>query len=63
MLYRDIRGNDLATLRAIVRGPGRYATPSPERIQRLAEKRLIKKVRGSLRPTLKGRVVALVATA
>ena len=54
----EIGPNDLRTLAGIVRGPGWYATPSPERISRLMSKGLIKKKSGVLRPTLKGRIVA-----
>jgi hypothetical protein len=61
--YLEIRGNDLATLRGIVRGPGSYPTPSRERIQRLADRGLVKKSNGSLRPTLKGRLFARLAKA
>lgn len=57
----DLSTSELATLRGIVRGPGNYATPSPERIGRLAEKGLIKRARGRLRPTIKGRLVARLA--
>jgi hypothetical protein len=53
--------NDLATLRGIVRGPGNYATPSPERIQRLIKRGWVKRNLGALRPTLKGRLVALIS--
>jgi hypothetical protein len=53
--------NDIVTLRGIVRGPGYYATPSPERVDRLMSKGLIKKKRGNLRPTLKGRLIALLS--
>ena len=41
-----------------MRGPGRYATPSFERVERLIENGLIKRSRGTLRVTLKGRIVA-----
>ena len=53
--------NDIITLRGIVRGPGNYATPSPDRVGRLMQKGLIKKKRGNLRATLKGRLVALLS--
>jgi hypothetical protein len=62
VLYSGNRNkNDINTLRGIVRGPGNYATPSPDRIDRLMRRGLVKKKRGSLRPTLKGRIVALLA--
>jgi len=55
----DIRLSDLQILIGIVQGRGYYATPSPNRVQRLQEKGLIKnKGAGRLRPTLKGRFVA-----
>jgi hypothetical protein len=64
VLYRSYQNkNDLMTLRGVVRGPGNYATPSPDRIERLMQKGLIKKKRGTLRPTLKGRIVALFSSA
>jgi hypothetical protein len=53
--------NDIITLRGIVRGPGHYATPSADRVDRLMQKGLIKKKRGNLRATLKGRLVALLS--
>ena len=54
-----IEDRDLRTLVGIVRGPGYYATPSPERVERLVRKGLaIKKRGGVLRATLKGRLVA-----
>jgi len=49
---------DKILLRGIVRGPGCYPTPSPQRVDRLTEMGLIKRKRGTLRPTLKGRLVA-----
>jgi hypothetical protein len=52
------RERDLATLRRIVRGPGNYATPPADRIERLVSQGLVRKVRGVLRPTLKGRFAA-----
>lgn len=62
VLYRrSSNKNDIMTLRGIVRGPGNYATPSPDRIERLMQQGLIKKKRGSLRATLKGRFVALLS--
>jgi hypothetical protein len=54
------RQNDLATLRGIVRGPGFYPTPSPDRVNRLIQKGLVKMKRGALRPTIKGHIVALL---
>jgi hypothetical protein len=41
----------------------RAITPrrSPERVDRLVQKGLVKKKRGALRPTLKGRLLALWA--
>jgi hypothetical protein len=54
----EIHGRDLQTLRGIVRGPGNYATPSPDKIERLMQQGLIKKKNRRLVPTLKGRVVA-----
>ena len=56
---QEIKPRDLQTLAGIVRGPGFYASPSPDRIKRLLENRLIKKQRGTLRPTWKGRMVTL----
>lgn len=57
------RQSDLITLRAIVRGPGSYATPSPDRVKRLVARGLVKKQRGNLQATIKGRVVALMDVA
>jgi hypothetical protein len=48
-------------LRRIVRGPGNYATPLAGGVDRLVQKGLVKKKRGALRPTLKGRLLALWA--
>lgn len=56
---QEIKPRDLQTLAGIVRGPGFYASPSPDRIKRLVENRLVKMKRGSLRPTLKGRMITL----
>lgn len=53
-----IKDRDLQTLVEIVRRPLWHATPAPERIQRLLARGLIRKSRGGLRPTLKGRIVA-----
>ena len=62
MLYSGHQSrNDIVTLRGIVRGPGNYATPSPDRVNRLMQKGLVKKKRGNLRPTLKGRILALLS--
>lgn len=52
----DAERRDLRTLAGIVRGPGNYATPSPDRVNRLVARGLVKKSAGQLRPTLKGRV-------
>jgi len=52
--------NDIILLRDIVRGPGHYPTPSQDRVARLVKCGLVKKVRGSLRATIKGRIVALI---
>ena len=57
---KESKKRDLRTLVGIVRGPGWYATPSAERIERLLKRGLIKKRKGVLRPTLKGRLVALL---
>jgi len=54
---RETKQNDLWTLAGIVKGPGCFPTPSPERTLRLIENGLVKKQRGTLRPTLKGRIV------
>jgi len=55
---KETRERDLDTLVRILRGPGNYPTPSPERIQRLVNSGLVVKLRGgALRPTLKGRIV------
>lgn len=51
---------DITLLREIARGPGRYPTPAAERVDRLIQSRLVKRVRGSLRATIKGRIVALI---
>jgi len=55
---QDSHSYDRILLRGIIQGPGYYATPSPRRVERLMKMGLIKKKRGTLRPTLKGRVVA-----
>lgn len=55
---REISERDIELLAGIVQGPGHYPTPSPERVQRLIDKGLVRKIRGRLRPTLKGRIVA-----
>ena len=55
---REIAERDLRTLAGIQRGPGNYATPSPDRIERLLQRGLIVRKRGGrLRVTLKGRLV------
>ena len=51
-----IEQRDLKTLAGIVQGPGAYATPSPDKVNRLMQHGLIKRKRGTLRPTLKGRI-------
>ena len=57
----EIRSSDLHTLVGIVQGQGCYATPSPNRVRRLQEQGLIKKRGGGrLKPTIKGRFVALM---
>jgi hypothetical protein len=56
-----IRSGDLQTLAGIVRGAGCYATPSPDRIERLTTKGLVKQIKGGrLKPTFKGRLIALI---
>lgn len=55
---KEIAERDLKTLMGIIRGPGNYATPSPDRVERLLRKGYVVKKRGALRPTLKGRIVA-----
>lgn len=53
-----IEKRDLRTLAGIVRGPGHYATPSPDRVERLVQNGLATKVPGgSLRATIKGRII------
>ena len=54
----ETKDRDLQTLAGIVKGTGYYATPSPQRIKRMVDNGLIKRVRGVLRPTLKGRIIA-----
>jgi hypothetical protein len=54
----SVEDRDLRTLTGIVRGPGFYPTPSQDRVERLLKNGLIKKSRGTLRATLKGRLVA-----
>jgi hypothetical protein len=53
-----IKDRDLRTLVGVVKGPGFYPTPSPDRIKRMIENGLIKQEKGILRSTLKGRIVA-----
>jgi hypothetical protein len=48
---------DLQLLAGIARGPGNYATPSAERVERLIERGVIKKTRRGLALTLDGRIV------
>lgn len=55
---RELDRRDLQTLAGIVRGPGNYATPSPQRIARLVDQGMIKHKRKGLTPTLQGRVFA-----
>lgn len=50
---------DLQTLVGILRGPGNYPTPSVDRINRLMRRGLLKKKVGTLRVTVKGRIIAL----
>ena len=57
-ILQEIEQRDLKTLAGIVQGPGAYATPSPDRVNRLMQHGLIKTKGGTLRPTLKGRIVA-----
>jgi len=54
----EIRERDLQALKGILRGPGNYPTPSPDKIERLMHQGLIKKKNRRLAPTLKGRIVA-----
>jgi hypothetical protein len=54
----EARHRDLEVLAGIMRGPGNYPTPSPERVERLLQQGLIKKKRRRLAPTLKGRLTA-----
>ena len=56
--HHEIGERDLQVLAGIARGPGRYPTPSRERVGRLMELGLIKKKRRGLKSTLKGRIVA-----
>jgi hypothetical protein len=39
----EIRERDLQALKGILRGPGNYPTPSPDKIERLMHQGLIKK--------------------
>jgi len=55
---QKIDQRDLQLLGMIKRGPGHYPTPSPDRVQRLIDKGLVKKARGTLRLTLKGRITS-----
>jgi hypothetical protein len=55
----ELGERDLRTLKGILRGPGNYPTPSPDKIERLMHQGLIKKKKNRrLAPTLKGRIVA-----
>jgi hypothetical protein len=56
-IRNDSRHRDLQLLAGIIRGPGNYPTPSPDRVERLLQQGLIKKKRRHLAPTWKGRVV------
>lgn len=47
---------DLQLLARIARGPGNYPTPSPDRIERLIARGVIKKTRRGLALTLSGRI-------
>ena len=58
MGVQESERNELMTLRGIIRGPGFYATPSLRRVDRLIQRGWVKKKRGRLLPTLKGRLVA-----
>ena len=53
----ELKDRDLDTLAGVVKGPGNYASPSADRIERMVARGLIKRTRGILRPTLKGRLV------
>jgi hypothetical protein len=55
-----IKDRDLQTLAGIIKGPGFYPLPSPDRIKRLTENGLIKKVRGIMCPTIKGRMICFI---
>ena len=55
---RENHDRDRQLLTAIKRGPGEYPTPSPERVNRLIQRGLVKKDRGTLRLTLKGWLVS-----
>lgn len=55
---KKVEERDLRLLGLIKRGPGHYPTPSPEAVRRLMDKGLVKKERGALRLTLKGRVIS-----
>ena len=48
---------DLQLLARVSRGPGNYPTPSPERVERLIARGVIKKTRRGLALTLNGRVI------
>ncbi len=54
----EIKNRDLRLLAGIIRGPGNYATPSLERIERLVNQGLVTRKKGRLYPTIKGRIVA-----
>jgi hypothetical protein len=57
----EIDRRDLQLLAGIIRGPGNYPTPSPERMARLLQQGLVKKKHRTLAPTLKGRVIVWLA--
>lgn len=56
-----IEKRDLTTLAGIVKGPGWYATPSEDKLDRLLQQGLIKKKRRGWGPTLKGRIVVWIS--
>jgi hypothetical protein len=56
----ELKHRDLKTLDGIVRGPGFYASPSQDRINRMVQNGLITRVKGILRPTMKGRAIAFL---
>lgn len=48
---------DLQLLAGIARGPGNYPTPSPDRVERLVARGVIKKTRRGPALTFNGRVI------